>query len=138
MALSTTLYQGGDGRTYVDVNANKTLVAADSGIIQNVIASGVTVTVPVTVVGLTFVVRNGGSPASTGLGGASGAGVNTVTVAPTGTDGITGNAFTAAASKSAINTNGNIGDEIQLEGSGVNSAAGWIVDHTNGTWTRQA
>lgn len=138
MANSTTLYQGQDGRTWVDVTLNKTLVAADSGIVQNVIAAGLTVTVPATVVGLSFIVRNGGAAITAGgPAGATGAGT-TVTVAPTGTDGITGNAFTAAASKSAINTAGNIGDEFEIQGTGVNSAVAWVVEHTNGTWTRQA
>jgi hypothetical protein len=137
MANSTTLYKGQDGRTWVDVTLNKTLVAADCGIVQNVIATGVTVTVPATVVGYIYIVRNGGKViTSGGPAGAVGDG-NTVTVAPTGTDGFTGNAFTAATSKGAVNTTGNIGDELKIVGSGVNSAAAWIIDNSKGTWTRQ-
>lgn len=137
MANSTILYQGNDGRTWVDVTLAKTLVAADSGIVQNVIANNITVTVPATVVGLNYIVRNGGLPTTNGPAGAVSNG-STVTVAPTGTDGITGNAFTAAASKTALNTAGNVGDEIEIQGTGVNSAVAWVIEHTNGTWTRSA
>lgn len=136
MANSTTLYKGNDGRTYVDVTLNKTLVAADSGIVQNVIATGVTVTLPATVIGYNFIIRNGGKPiTSGGPPGAQGDG-NTVLTLPTGTDGFTGLAFTAAASKGANNNSGNIGDEIELQGSGTNSAAAWLIEHANGTWVR--
>lgn len=136
MANSTITYQGNDGRTYVDVTLNKTLVAADSGIIQNVVASGVTVTAPATVIGYNYIVRNGGLPITGGPAGATGAGL-TVNVAPTGTDGITGNGFVATASKNAVNTAGNVGDEIEIQGSGTNSVAAWIIEHSNGVWTRQ-
>lgn len=135
MANSTTLYQGQDGRTYVDVTLNKTLVAADAGIVQNVVATGVTVTVPATAVGLDYLIRNGGSPVTSGGPAGARMGGNTVNVLPTGTDGVTGNAFTAAASKGAVSV-GNAGDEIELIGSGVNSAAAWVIAKTIGVWTR--
>lgn len=140
MALSTTLYKGQDGRTWVDVNASKTLVAADSGIVQNVIASGVTVTLPATVVGLIYSIRNGGvAPTGGPVGAVSDTSSGTLSVLPTGTDGFTGNAFTAATSKGAVNTTSNVGDEIRLLGTGVNSAVAWVVTETKGTgWTRQA
>lgn len=136
MANSTTLYKGKDGRTYVDVILNKTLVAADSGIVQNVIAAGVTITVPATVVGLRYIIRNGGTPInSKGPVGAVGDGLTVLTL-PTGTDGFTGNAFTAAAGKGANNNAGNFGDEIGIFGTGVNSAVGWTIEYTKGTWVR--
>lgn len=136
MANSTTTYKGKDGRTWIDVILNKTLVAADSGIVQNVIATGVTITLPATVVGLNFIVRNGGKPIT--AGGPVGAinDGNTVLTLPTGTDGVTGNAFTAAASKGANNNAGNVGDEIEFIGSGVNSAVAWVIRFTKGVWVR--
>lgn len=137
MANSTVTYKGKDGRTYIDVILNKTLVAADAGIVQNVIATGVTITVPATVIGLKYIIRNGGKPinASGGTVGSVGDG-NTVLTLPTGTDGFTGNAFTAAASKGANNNTGNFGDEIELLGTGVNSAVAWVIGQTKGVWVR--
>lgn len=143
MANSTTLYRGADGRTYVDVTENKTLVAADAGIVQNVLTDAITVTLPTSAaatVGATFIVRNGGDNDS---GTPTGSGYNgsvLVTVAPVAADGITGNGFTAATNKAALNTKATskVGDEIVLVGSGVTSAAAWFIQRTVGTWARQS
>ena len=143
MANSTTLYRGNDGRTYVDVTEAKSLVAADSGIVQNVIADGVTVTLPTSAaatVGATFTVRNGGAA---GTGAAVGTGANgtvLVTLAPVAADGISGAAFTAATNKAALNTKATsvVGDELTVEGSGVTSAAAWFVTGMKGIWARAA
>jgi hypothetical protein len=143
MANPTTLYVGADGRTTVDVTENKTLVAADGGIVQNVIADAITVTLPTSAaatVGLTYIIRNGGVPKSgapTGTGDDFSA---LVTVAPVAADGFTGLAFTAATNKAALNTKATarVGDEITIVGSGVTSAAAWFIARAKGVWARAA
>src|SRR4051812_31614652 len=100
MANSTTLYTGSEGRITVDVTEAKSLVAADAGIVQNVIADAITVTLPTSAaatVGATFIIRNGGVPASSAVGmGTGGDASALITVAPGASDGISGLAFTAA------------------------------------------
>lgn len=110
-----------------DVTGAKTLDAGDSGVVQNVTASA-TITLPSTVVGRVYTIRNGAEGDSDGE--------VTVTVSPAAADKIIGNGFTAADDKDAINTNGRGGiDEITLIGDGVD---GWHVASVAGTWTRQA
>jgi hypothetical protein len=144
MANSTTLYTGSEGRITVDVTENKSLVAADAGIVQNVIADALTITLPTSAaatVGATFIVRNGGVPASSGVGAGTGAGGSAlITIAPGASDGISGLAFTAATNKAALNTKAtsNVGDELVLVGSGVTSAAAWFVQRAKGLWARAA
>lgn len=126
-----------DGRISVDVTTNKTLTAADQGIIQNVVTDGVTVTLPAAgaaATGLVFRVRNGGVALVNGPVGTGADGSALVTVAPTGADTVAGNGFTALAGKGALNAKATskIGDEIVLE-SGVNS---YNISFTKGTWTR--
>lgn len=128
-----------DGRVSVDVSANKTLTAADQGIIQNVIVDGVTVTVPAAgaaATGSVFIVRNGGDAPSGAPTGAGADGSAGVTVAPTGTDTVSGNGFTAAAGKGAVNTKATakVGDEVVLV-SGVNN---YNLAEIKGTWARVA
>jgi len=142
MANSTTLYTGSDGRITVDVTENKSLVAADGGIVQNVITDAITLTLPASAaatVGATFVVRNGGVPASSSVGMGTGNDfTNLVTIAPGASDGISGLAFTAATNKAALNTKATarVGDELTLVGSGVTSAAAWFIQRAKGTWAR--
>jgi hypothetical protein len=144
MANPTTVYTGADGRAQVDVTENKTLVAADSGIVQNVIADALTITLPTSAaatVGATFIVRNGGVPASSSVGMGTGADASClVTVAPGASDGISGAAFSASTNKAALNTKATskVGDELVLVGSGVTSAAAWFVQRYKGIWARQA
>lgn len=144
MANSTTLYTGSDGRITVDVTENKALVAADAGIVQNVIADAITVTLPTSAgatAGAYFIVRNGGVPASSSVGMGTGADASVlVTLAPVAADGISGLAFTAATNKAALNTKATskVGDEIQVVGSGLTSAAAWFVTRVKGTWSRAA
>lgn len=122
-------------RSSVDKAVDYTATAADSGVVINVTATK-TVTLPDTTavpVGTVIVVRNGGASSTTG--GANGDGSVTVTVAPVSTDKIQGNGFTAADNKAALNTLGNVGDELALQSDGV---AGWTVLHAFGLWTRAA
>lgn len=141
MANSTTLYVGADGRTQVDVTENKTLTAADSGIVQNVITDGITITLPATAANLSYIIRNGGVPASSGVGMGTGSDFSClVTVAPNASDGITGLAFTAATNKAALNTKATarVGDQIHLLGSGTTGVTGWQVVSAKGVWARAA
>lgn len=102
-------------------SALATLAEADSGVVQDVTAS-VTLTLPATVVGMTFLIRVG----ATGL---------TVTVAPNSVDKIMGNGFTSADNKALIFTNQPAGSYVQLVADGAN---GWFVQRVLGTATRQA
>lgn len=141
MANSTTLYVGADGRTQVDVTENKTLTAADNGIVQNVIADAITVTLPSTALGLAYTIRNGGVPASSSVGMGTGADASAlVTVAPASADGISGLAFSAATNKAALNTKATsrVGDEITLLGTGTAGVTGWNVLRAKGVWARAA
>jgi hypothetical protein len=135
MANDTTPTKGNDGRYQLSIDSAKTLAATDCGIVQNVKTSA-TITLPATVVGYYFIIRNAGSPASSALGAASGAnGGVTINVSPNASDKIAGLNFTATDDKDAINTLGNVGDELQIVGDGVN---GWMVTKSQGTWTREA
>lgn len=140
MASTTTAYKMQDGRQAIDVNANKTLVAADQGIVQNVIADAIVVTLPSTAAGLNFTVRNGGVPKTSGPAGSGDNGSVLVAVSPAAADGISGNGFTAAVNKDALNTKltANVGDEISLLASGTAGVAAWNVRHALGTWAREA
>lgn len=142
MANSTTLYFGPDGRTTVDVTENKTLVASDSGIVQNVITDAITVTLPASAaatVGATFIVRNGGVPKTGAPAGTGDDFSCLVKLAPGASDGISGLAFTAATNKAALNTKATarVGDELVVVGSGVTSAAAWFAQRAKGIWARE-
>lgn len=103
------------------VSTNKTLDEGDSGVAQNVTAS-VTVTLPSTVVGTTYLIRVGGD----GL---------TVNVSPAALDKIMGNGFTSADNKDLIFTSQPKGSYVVLVGDGAN---GWFVQRIKGTATREA
>ncbi len=138
MANSTTVYTGADGRAQVDVTENKTLALADCGIVQNVITDAITVTLPATAHGLQFIVRNGGVPASSGLGAASGSdGSCLVTIAPNASDKFSGFALTPADNKALLNTKATarVGDELQFYADGTD---GYTIIRVKGTWARQA
>lgn len=111
----------------VNVSANKTLTAADSGVVQRVTADGVVVTIPTAVAGLNFIVENGGQ--SDGQVGFS--------VSPQTADTIVGNGFTAAANKDAVNTKATarVGDRIVIGGSATNQYA---VQSARGIFAREA
>lgn len=138
MANPTTPYTAQDGRLQIDVTEAKTLTAADSGIVQNVIADNVVVTLPATAASAAFTVRNGGAPITSG--GPAGATSNQsakVSVSPQAGDQLIGNGFTAADDKDAINTKAtsNVGDEITVIGNG---GTGYVISAVRGTWDREA
>lgn len=117
-------------RKGVDVATNKTLTAADCGIVQNVTVDGVVVTLPSTADGLVFTVRNGGKQDGT-VG---------FTVAPAAADGVTGNGFTATINKGAVNTKATAkaGDEVTLSANGTAGVTAWTLNEVVGTWARVA
>lgn len=138
MANSTTIYTGSDARNQIDVTENKTLTIADCGTVQNVITDGITVTLPATAAGNVFRIRNGGVPASSSLGAATGSDFSClVTIAPNASDKIQGNSLTAADNKALLNTKATakVGDEVQLIGDGID---GYNIAYLRGTWARQA
>lgn len=139
MANSTTLYTIGDGRTAVDVTLNKTLAASDSGVVQNVIADGITITLPATVVGMVAIVRNGGVTPTGAAAGATSDGTVLVTVAPNASDQIAGAQITAADNKALLNTKATsrVGDEVRLIADGT-AGVGWNVESLKGIWARAA
>lgn len=133
-----------DRRSSVDVTANKTLALADSGIVQNVVGDGITITLPSTVLGANFIVRAGGVQAGATPGSVQD-GAQTITLAPQSTDGIAGNGFTAAVNKgaqlgasAASKKAGRTGDEIFVHGTGAAGASGYVVQRVTGVWTRVA
>lgn len=140
MANPTTTYRLNDGRLAINVTENKTLAAADSGIVQNVIADNVVVSLPATADGLAFTVRNGGDAPTGAAAGAVGDGSALVSVSPVAADGITGAGFTAAVDKDAQNTKATsqVGDEITLLGNGTTGATAWTAFNVRGTWAREA
>lgn len=141
MANPTTTFTLNDGRLAINVTEAKTLVAADAGIVQNVIADAVVVTLPATADGLCFTVRNGGdNPTGTPAGAVADQSA-LVSVAPVAADGITGLGFTAAVNKAALNTKATskVGDELTVFGNGTTGATAWTVGPgTKGVWARAA
>lgn len=123
-----------DNRQSVDLSTNKTLAAADCGIVQNVVADGLTLTLPTAAAGLNFTIRVQGVNAGSTVGSAAN-GTATVVVAAAGTDTVSGNGFTPAATKGPVSTKttNQVGDEISLLG----GTGGYTISSVKGTWTRQ-
>jgi hypothetical protein len=128
-----------DNRASVDVSTNKTLTAADSGIVQNVVADGIVITLPATLQAY-YIIRNGGVKATNGPAGSVSDQSLLVSVAPNASDGFTGNGFTAAVNKKALNTKATakVGDEFHIRGTATTGVTGWIVERVFGTWAREA
>lgn len=137
---NSAAYKGSDGRQWVDVDSNKTLAAIDNGFTQNVIADAAVITLPSTALGLCYRFRNGGAAATGAAAGSGSNGTVLVAVSPAAADGISGNGFTAAVNKDALNTKATsvIGDFIELIGTGTAGVTGWNVRDIGGTWAREA
>lgn len=137
MANSTTLYTLPDGRIAVDVTENKTLAITDQGVVQNVKTDGITITLPSTVVGYRYIIRNGGDNASGTPAGAGADESMAVTVSPAALDLIAGMQVTAADDKDFVNTKATakVGDELELLGNGT---TGWNVTGVKGIWAKEA
>lgn len=140
MANATTSYRGPDGRQWIDVTANKTFLVSEAGWVQNIIADGLTLTLPSTLASVCIIVRNGGLPYTSGPVGSGSNGTVGITLTPASGDGFTGNGFTAAGNKGPVNTKttASIGDEIEFIGTGTNSAVAWNIARVKGTWARLA
>lgn len=109
-------------RVSVDVSSNKTLAAADAGTVQNVIADGLTITLPASA---TATVRSGGVPVS---GGPVGTGTNgSQAIVVTGTVAGLGSA-SGAATLTLAKADQEVGDEISF----VNG----VISNVVGAWVR--
>lgn len=133
MANSTTLYKLPDGRVAVDVTENKTLDDTGCGVVQVVKSDAIVITLPSTVVGYNYTVRNGGVKKTGSTFGSGDDGSAIVTISPAAADKIAGLGFTATDNKDIINTKATakVGDEVTLIGDGAN---GWMVNRVIGTW----
>src|SRR6185437_4136655 len=91
------------------------------------------ITLPATVVGYDYTIRNGGVPKTSGPTGSGDNGSAKVSVSPNASDLIAGMQVTAADDKDFINTKATalVGDELQIIGDGTN---GWKVRSVKGTW----
>lgn len=136
--MPNTFSQLGNGQKSVDVSTNKTLTAADAGIVQNVTADAITITLPSTALGLHYTIRNSGAGKTSAAVGTGDDGSILVNVAPAAADGITGNGFTAATNKSALNTKvtARVGDYISIMGTGTAGVTGWVITAVRGVWVR--
>lgn len=129
-----------DGRPYLNIDTAKTLTGADNGVIQNIIADGIVITLPSTAAGFNFTVRNGGVPVT---GGPVGTGSNKsvlVAVSPAAADALAGYAFTATVNKDALNTKATskVGDELTVVASGTTGVTAWSMTGMKGVWAREA
>jgi len=137
MANQTTVSQYIDGRPSLDIDTNKTLAITDCGVVQNVIADAITITLPSTVVGYSFTIRNGGVKKTSAPRGTGDDGSVLVSVSPAAADMIVGLTVAGVDNKDAQNTKltAKVGDEITVVGDGVN---GWMVTSVKGIWTKEA
>lgn len=137
MANPTTLYTLPDGRLAVDVTENKTLGDGDSGVVQNVITDGVTMTLPATGLTFAFTIRNGGDNASGTPTRSAADGSCAVIIAPNASDLIHGMQMTESDADTLTNTKATskIGDEISLIPNGTD---GWVITSMKGTWAQTA
>lgn len=138
----STRYRLSDGRYAVNVTEAKTLTAADSGIVQNVTAASVTVTLPATATQGVWTVRDGGVKTT---GGPAGAIVSPAypKVDPNTSDTVAGFNVSGTASdgKYLYTTTtgtgaGQPGDEITIANTGATD--GGLVVASKGDWLREA
>jgi len=138
MANQTTVSQYlPDGRPTLDIDTSKTLAITDCGVVQNVIADAITVTLPATTAGFTFTIRNGGVKKSGGPRGTGDDGSVLITIAPQALDYVAGGTWTATDAKKIFNTKvtAKVGDEITVNADGTN---GYFVTRQVGVWAREA
>lgn len=133
----STRYRLPDGRYAVNVTENKTLAAADSGLVQNVTVASVVVTGPATATQGFWTIRDGGVRATGGPVGAV-TGPALPTFDPNTSDTAAGFnvSGTAADGKYLKNTGGRFGDEITIQNTGATD--GPIITGAIGDWLREA
>lgn len=128
------------GQQGVDVDSNKTLGIADSGIVQNVIADGVIVSVPATATQGRWPIVAGGVRQTSGpVGAVTGNAKQLLQVSPVAADQIQGGPDgTAVDNKDLIlaKATAKVGDFVVIDNRGETN--GPIVDSYKGAWTREA
>lgn len=126
------------GRMGVDVTLNKTLALADSGIVQNVIADAITLTLPATATQGEWPIVVGGIPVTNGpVGAVTGNKAQLVTVAPVAADQIQGGPDGAAVDNKSIflaKATAKIGDFVTIQNTGETN--GPLVKGFAGVWAR--
>lgn len=136
---NTAAYKLPDGRYAVNVDSAKTLAAADTGYVQNVIADNVVLTLPSVGPGLNFTFRNGGAKVNaSGPAGATAGKSVKLSIDPAAADKIEGGVGgTAVANKDIINTKATsrVGDEYQVMGGATTT---WQTIYRKGVWAREA
>lgn len=137
---NSTAYRLPDGRLAVNVTEAKTLTAADSGYVQNVIYANGVVTGPAAATTGLFTVRNGGVPKTSSTAG-SGDDGNLVSFDPAAADTIIGFNVadgTTADGKQLNNTaaTSKVGDEVVVLYTA--NANGPSVLSVKGIWAREA
>lgn len=121
----------------VNVTENKTLDADQVGFVQNIVADGLTITLPSVGPGLNYTIRNGGVPKVGGPVGTGDDGSMAINLSPAAADKIQGGVSgTATANKDLINTKvtARVGDEVSIVG-GATTA--WSVLGIKGVWARE-
>lgn len=135
----TTRYKGRDGRLWIDVTENKTLAAEDSGLVQNVIAASVVVTLPATATQGSWTIRDGGVKGTNAAAGAI-ASAARPTVDPNGSDTVAGlnvegteadGKYLRVAAATAAE-----GDEITITNTNATNG-GFISGAVKGDWERE-
>lgn len=137
---NSTAYVGNDGRLWVNVTEAKTLVAADSGYVQNVIYANGICTGPAAATTGIFTIRNGGIPKS-GAPAGTGDDGNLVSFDPASADTVIGFNVadgTSADGKQLNNTaaTSHIGDELTIIYTA--NTNGPMVHNMKGIWAREA
>jgi hypothetical protein len=130
----STRYKLPDGRIAVDVTEAKTLVAEDSGIVQNATTADVVITLPATATEGIWTVRDGGVKATNGPTGAVVAAAKP-RVDPNSSDTIAGFNVTGTAADGKYMTCSAYGDEITIQNTGATN--GGFVLSAVGDWTRE-
>lgn len=138
----STRYRLPDGRLAINVTENKTLTAAESGLVQNVTVANVTVTIPATATQGEWTIRDGGVKTPNGPAGAI-ASPAYPKVDPNASDTIAGfNVSGTAADGKYLYTatsgtlQGREGDEVTVQNTGATD--GGVVISAKGDWLREA
>ena len=105
---------------------NYTMTAADCGILTKVGTDAVVITLPATVVGLTFTIQNVAAD-----------GAALISVSPNASDQLIGHGITPADNKDLQNTKATArkGDFVRLI---ANGTTGWLIQEVRGVWAREA
>jgi len=130
-------YQLPDGRYARDIDTSFTVAAEDSGLVLNVVAASVVVTLPAVATQGVWTIRDGGVSATSGPDGAI-VSAAVPTVDPNGSDTLAGLNVegTEQDGKYVKNTGGNPGDEITIINTGATN--GGLIAATKGDWIFEA